>query len=56
MLKSHLDAIESVLLYQSITASNPGHPNLRGGPREWFIRDFLRNHLPDVLQIRQGKD
>jgi hypothetical protein len=55
MLKSHINAIESVLLSQSKTASHAGHPNLRGGPREWFIRDFLSAHLPAVLQIGQGE-
>lgn len=55
MLRSHLNAIESVLLSQSIAASNAGHPNLRGGPREWFIRDFLNSHLPATLKIGQGE-
>lgn len=55
MLRSHLNAIESVLLAQSNAASNAGHPNLRGGPREWFIQDFLRSHLPGTLEIGQGE-
>ena len=55
MLRSHLNAIEAVLLAQSNTASNAGHPNLRGGPREWFVRDFLSNHLPANLQVGQGE-
>lgn len=55
MLKSHLDAIEKVLLAQSVIALNAGHPNLRGGPREWFIHEFLMNHLPETLSIGQGE-
>lgn len=55
MLQSHLNAIEAVLLAQSITAQNAGHPNLRGGPREWFIRDFLSTHLPGTLEVGQGE-
>ncbi|MEX2491449.1 MAG: DUF6602 domain-containing protein [Nitrospirales bacterium] len=55
MLESHINAIEEVLLAQSRTAKNAGHPNLRGGPREWFIRDFLQNHLPSTLEIGQGE-
>jgi hypothetical protein len=55
MLQSHLNAIEDVLLAQSRTAQNAGHPNLRGGPREWFIRDFLGSHLPSTLEIGQGE-
>lgn len=55
MLKSHLNAIEAVLVAQSEAASNAGHPNLRGGPREWFIREFLDGHLPSNLEIGQGE-
>lgn len=55
MLLSHLNAIEKVLIAQSATAQNAGHPNLRGGPREWFIRDFLQSHLPTNLEIGQGE-
>ena len=49
MLENHTNAIEKVLLAQSLAARNAGHPNLRGGPREWFIRDFLENHLGAAL-------
>lgn len=55
MLVSHINAIEEVLLAQSRTAKNAGHPNLRGGPREWFIRDFLQGHLPSTLEVGQGE-
>ncbi|MEW6261562.1 MAG: DUF6602 domain-containing protein [Thermodesulfobacteriota bacterium] len=55
MLLSHINAIEKVLLAQSEAAKNAGHPNLRGGPREWFIRDFLENHIPTSLEIGQGE-
>ncbi len=55
MLESHINAIERVLIAQSQTAKNAGHPNLRGGPREWFIRDFLSSHLPGTLEIGQGE-
>jgi hypothetical protein len=55
MLESHTNAIEKILLAQSEAAQNAGHPNLRGGPREWFIRDFLTNHLPSSLEIGQGE-
>lgn len=49
MLISHLNAFEQILIAQSSDAQNAGHPNIRGGPREWFIRDFLENHLPSTL-------
>lgn len=50
-----MNAIEAILLAQSKVALNAGHPNLRGGPREWFIRDFLSTHLPGTLEIGQGE-
>src|SRR3972149_11697895 len=55
LLSAHMNAIEQVLLAQSKIAHNAGHPNLRGGPREWFIRDFLQSHLPSTLEIGQGE-
>lgn len=55
MIQSHINAIEKVLIAQSSAAKNAGHPNLRGGPREWFIRDFLLAHLPSNLEIGQGE-
>lgn len=55
MLSSHINAIEDVLAAQSAIASNAGHPNLRGGPREWFVRSFLNDHLPRNLEIGQGE-
>lgn len=55
MLESHINAIEKVLLAQSDVAKNSGHPNLRGGPREWFIKEFLESHLPSTLEIGQGE-
>ncbi len=55
MLLSHINAIEQVLIAQSASATNAGHPNLRGGPREWFVRDFLINHLPTNLEIGHGE-
>jgi hypothetical protein len=55
MLLSHTNAIERVLIAQSAAAHSAGHPNLRGGPREWFIREFLESHLPTSLEIGQGE-
>lgn len=55
MIESHINAIEKILIAQSFAARNAGHPNLRGGPREWFIRDFLQAHLPSTLEIGQGE-
>jgi hypothetical protein len=55
MLLSHINAIEKILVAQGAAAQNAGHPNLRGWPREWFIRDFLINHLPSSLEIGYGE-
>ena len=55
MIEAHTGAIEEVLLAQSLAARNAGHPNLKGGPREWFIRDFLEGHLPGTLEVGQGE-
>ncbi len=55
MISSHINAVEKVLIAQSGIADNAGHPNLRGGPREWFIRGFLSDHLPQALEIGQGE-
>ncbi|HTG31866.1 MAG TPA: DUF6602 domain-containing protein [Thermoanaerobaculia bacterium] len=55
MINAHLNALEAVLLAQSAIATNTGHPNLRGGPREWFVRDFLEAHLPSMLEVGQGE-
>jgi hypothetical protein len=55
MLLSHINAVERILVAQGAAAQNAGHPNLRGWPREWFIRDFLTNHLPSSLEIGHGE-
>jgi len=54
LLISHLNKIEEVLGARSMVAKNAGHPNLRGGPREWFIREFLEGYLPSSFRIGQG--
>lgn len=55
MLEGHLNSIEEVLLAQGKVAAKAGHPNLIGGPKEWFIRDFLNDHLPATVKIGQGE-
>lgn len=55
ILEEHLNAIEKVLIAKSEIANNAGHPNLRGGPREWFIHEYLENHLPTIFEIGQGE-
>ncbi|MFC2053480.1 DUF6602 domain-containing protein [Chloroflexota bacterium] len=55
MLENHLNALEEVLCAQGKIASNAGHPNLIGNPKEWFIRNFLMDHLPETVKIGQGE-
>lgn len=55
MLENHLNAIEELLIAQGEIASNAGHPNLIGNPREWFIKNFLADHLPETVRIGQGE-
>ena len=55
MLVSYMNALEKVLLAKSMVASKAGHPNLRGGPREWFVEEFLESHLPTLWELGQGE-
>ena len=55
MLASHINAIEEVLLAQSKTATNAGHPNLRGGRESAVLVILLATHLPSTLEIGQGE-
>lgn len=55
MLETHLNAIEKVLIAQGNIASNAGHPYLIGNPREWFIKNFLADHLPEIVKFGQGE-
>ena len=55
MLKSHLDAVEQLLLANSKIPHNAGHTIHRGTPRESFIRDFLSGHLSAKLAIGTGE-
>lgn len=55
MLENHLNTIEKVLHEQGRIASIAGHPDLIGSSREWFIRNFLIDHLPETIGIGQGE-
>lgn len=55
MIESHLNALENVLLAQGRIASNAGHPDLIGSPREWFVRNFLAELLPETVRVGQGE-
>ena len=55
MLKSHMNAIEAVLVATSKVPANSGHPLHKGTPREAFIKEFLENHLPSNVDIGTGE-
>lgn len=55
MLKSHMDNKETILVAQSTSASITGHPLHKGTPRESFIHEFLKDHLPTTISIGTGE-
>jgi len=55
MLKSHMDAKEDELVANSKTCANAGHAVHKGTARESFVRDFLRDHLPENVAIGTGE-
>ena len=55
MLAGHLNNQEQILLTQAKGASAVGHPTDKGTPREVFIKEFLRSHLPATLAIGMGE-
>lgn len=55
IFEAHFNVIEKLLIAQSNIVNHAGHNNLKGGPREWFIKDFLENHIPSNIEIGQGE-
>lgn len=55
MLENHLNTIEKVLHEQGRISSIAGHPDLIGSSREWFVKNFLIDHLPDTIGVGQGE-
>ncbi|SDD66899.1 DUF6602 domain-containing protein [Pedobacter soli] len=55
MLKTHFDAIEDSLAIKAKIPGNSGHPNHKGTPRELFIKEFLKSHLPESCSIGTGE-
>ncbi len=55
MLQAHMAAVEQALLQTARIPAGAGHGVNRGTPREWFIREFLQNHLSESLAIGQGE-
>ena len=55
MLATYFDTIEKILLEQGRIASIAGHPDLTGCSREWFVRNFLVDNLPENIKMGQGE-
>ena len=55
MLKSHMDALENLLISQASIQQSTGHTQHKGTPREVFIREYLVSHLPENLAIGTGE-
>jgi len=55
MLKTHVDAVEGLLLEISKIPANSGHSLHKGTPREAFIRTFLESHLSESVSLGTGE-
>lgn len=55
MLVEHINAIEEHLLAISRIPANAGHPLHKGTPREAFIKEFLENHLSELIGVGTGE-
>jgi hypothetical protein len=55
MLKTHMDAREALFLAQWQLQAHAGHSLHKGNPREFFVRKFLREHLPPTMAIGTGE-
>ncbi|WP_180986891.1 DUF6602 domain-containing protein [Paenibacillus polymyxa] len=55
MLLRHINEIENTLLQISRIPANAGHTLHRGTPREAFIREFLQNHLSELIGFGTGE-
>jgi len=55
MIASHIAFVEGSLLALSKVPGGAGHPNHKGQPREWFVRDFLDSHLSERVAIGTGE-
>ncbi|WP_312670831.1 DUF6602 domain-containing protein [Pseudescherichia sp.] len=55
MLKEHFDLKEQILVSQGKSVAITGHSLHKGTPREAFISEFLRDHLPASISIGTGE-
>lgn len=55
MLRRHFDYIEKLILAQSSIVDEAGHAIHKGTPREYFIKDFLSNHIGKRVAFGTGE-
>ena len=55
MLQSHLNNIENILLQKSKIPATSGHSLHKGTPRETFVKEFLEDHLSELIGIGTGE-
>lgn len=55
MLSAHFDAVEESILALSRIAENTGHSLHRGTPREFFVREFIDNHISKRISVGTGE-
>src|SRR5437764_1269804 len=55
MLQSHMAALEKFLLAYAQIQENTGHSLHKGTPREFFVNEFLRDHLSENVAIGTGE-
>lgn len=55
LLITHMNAQEEKLLTDSKIPASAGHTLHKGTPREFFIENFLKNHLSEKVAIGKGE-
>ncbi|WP_196894923.1 DUF6602 domain-containing protein [Aureivirga marina] len=55
LLEEHFNSIEKLLIAKSKIANNSGHPLHKGNAREYFIKEFLKDHIGENINIGTGE-
>jgi hypothetical protein len=55
MLIEHINQVEKTLISRAEIPGNSGHSLHKGTPREFFIKEFLQNHISDKISIGTGE-
>lgn len=55
LLKNHFEVVEKLLLARYDVSKNAGHSVNKGTAREFFLKEFLIEHLSELVGIGQGE-